>query len=463
MSHPVGGRENFSFVLEEGHPSSVQTLQNVVQAVFGANRGDAFTTGGSHSFDAEALQRVLNLVRQNVDGIGGGGGVARSVVSSRVAQEEDIDRVDCIFCNSSGCVVGGRVALEGISSLTNLALSIAYVISSVSTLEFWGSVVAAIFSTAHIGCVAVASGAFRCCGAFCVRKARSLCIGNCGCQGCGCPQGAHGCGRLGRSFCSWWELCCGLQNSSQEFKKSMQKVQDRYGLPLFCLALSSLGVEPEKVLSGEMKLLSSEVELACLKVAKSFLNNLVVQTPDSWCSAAAAYEAFIDDPVWKKCIVSAIAFPEGEVNERALFEKVRILVPLGDGSEICNTFEVRALVVALLYLPVFSHKDSSEKTIGALQVAYIVQLVAKMLYLATEEGQRPLWLHMHQLLSLVSIALANYDYSVVPHTGDPERSHICRTVKFQLLIENALQQRLAHCRNKALRARCVLQDNSEIS
>lgn len=74
MSHPVGGRENFSFVLEERHPSSVQTLQNVVQAVFGENRGDAFTTGGSHSFDAEALQRVLNLVRQNVDGIGGGGG-----------------------------------------------------------------------------------------------------------------------------------------------------------------------------------------------------------------------------------------------------------------------------------------------------------------------------------------------------------------------------------------------------
>lgn len=74
MSHPVGGRENFSFVLEEGHPSSVQTLQNVVQAVFGANRRDTFTTGGNHSFDAEALQRVLNLVRQNVDGVGGGGG-----------------------------------------------------------------------------------------------------------------------------------------------------------------------------------------------------------------------------------------------------------------------------------------------------------------------------------------------------------------------------------------------------
>lgn len=73
MSHPVGGRENFSFVLEEGHPSSVQTLQNVVQAVFGANRRDTFTTGGNHSFDAEALQRVLNLVRQNVDGVGGGG------------------------------------------------------------------------------------------------------------------------------------------------------------------------------------------------------------------------------------------------------------------------------------------------------------------------------------------------------------------------------------------------------
>ncbi|WP_041552910.1 hypothetical protein [Chlamydia pecorum] len=73
MSHPVGGRENFSFVLEEGHLSSVQTLQNVVQAVFGANRGDAIATGGSHSFDAAELQRVLSLVRQNVDGIGGGG------------------------------------------------------------------------------------------------------------------------------------------------------------------------------------------------------------------------------------------------------------------------------------------------------------------------------------------------------------------------------------------------------
>lgn len=393
----------------------------------------------------------------------GGGGVARSVVSSRVAQEEDIDRVNCIFCNSSGCVVGGKVALEGISSLTNLALALAYVVSSVSTLEFWGSVVAAIFSTAHIGCVAVASGAFRCCGACCARNARSLCIGNCGSPVCGCPQGAYGCGKLGRSFCSWWDVCCGLQNSSQEFKKSMQKVQDRYGLPLFCLALSSLGVEPEKVLSGEKKVLSSEVELACLEVAKSFLNTLVVQTTDSWCSAAAAYEAFIDDSLWKECIVSAIACPEGEVNEHILSEKVRILVSLGDGSEVCNTFDVRALILALLYLPVFSHKDSSEKTIGALQVAYIVQLVAKMLYLATGEGKRPIWLHMHQFLSLVSIALANYDYSIVPHTGDPKRSHICRTVKFQLLIENALQQRLAYYRNKALRARCVLQDNSEIS
>ncbi|WP_041552911.1 hypothetical protein [Chlamydia pecorum] len=385
------------------------------------------------------------------------------MVSSRVAQEEDIDRVNCIFCNSSGCVVGGKVALEGISSLTNLALALAYVVSSVSTLEFWGSVVAAIFSTAPIGCVAVASGAFRCCGAFCVRKARSLCMGNCGCPGCGCPQGAHGCGSLGRSFCSWWEVCCGLQNSSLEFKKNMQKVQDRYGLSLLCLALSSLGLEPEKVLSGEKKVLLAEVELACLNVAKSFLNTLVVQNPDTWASAAAAYEAFIDDSLWKECIVSAIACPEGEVNEHILSEKVRILVSLGDGSEVCNTFDVRALILALLYLPVFSHKDSSEKTIGALQVAYIVQLVAKMLYLATGEGKRPIWLHMHQLLSLVSIALANYDYSIVPHTGDPKRSHICRTVKFQLLIENALQQRLAYYRNKALRARCVLQDNSEIS
>lgn len=393
----------------------------------------------------------------------GGGGVARSMVSSRVAQEEDIDRVDCMFCNSPGCVVGGKIALDGISSLTNLALSIAYLISSTSSVELCGSVVAAIFSTAHIGCIAIASGALRCFGACCARKTRSFCIGDCGCPGCGCPRGAHGCGSLGRSFCSWWELCCGLQNSSQEFKKSMQKVQDRYGLPLLCLALSSLGVEPEKVLSGEKKVLSSEVELACLDVAKNFLNTLVVQTSDAWCSAAAAYEDFIDDPVWKECIISAIACPEGEVNERTLFEKVRILVSLGDGSEVCNTFDVRALIMTLLYLPVFSHKDSSEKTIGALQVAYIVQLVAKMLYLATGEGQRPIWLHMHQLLSLVSIALANYDYSIVPHTGDPERSHICRTVKFQLLIENALQQRLAHYRNKALRARCVLQDNSEIS
>lgn len=288
-------------------------------------------------------------------------------------------------------------------------------------------------------------------------------MGNCGCPICGCPQGACGCGKLGRSFCSWWEVCCGLQNSSLEFKQNIQKVQERYGLPLLCLALSSLGVEPEKVLSGEKKVLLAEVELACLQVAKSFLNTLVVQTPDTWASAAAAYEDLMEDSLWKECIASAIACPEGEVNERILSEKVRILVPLGDGSEVCNNFDLRALIMVLLYLPVFSHKDSSTKTLEALQVAYVVQLVAKMLYLATGKGLRPLWLHMEQLLSLVSIALANYDYSIVPSSGDPKRSHICRTPKFQLLIENALQQRLVLYRNKVSRSHCIFQDNSETS
>lgn len=440
MTNPTGrGNTNPSFNDQE-----VASSRNLISSMLGAVAGNANT-----EISPEVLRLLLSYV-QTAGSVGqAGGNRTPTIVSGNqlITHPQVVTQQPTPMSSGGGGLAAGLNAFETASQgFSTLATALSNLISSTMPQQSQGGAsdhspaANAAMTISGLIYTAATSKAARQTGIFCHQECSDKCAGNCGCPGCGCANGECGCGSLGSCFCSWWGMICGVDKNN-ELKQKLEELELRYGKAVLLMALSSLNINVVDVLSGQGSINLppiGEIESACSLVSTDFVDILQHESESAWLSAFVNSNEVLSMPFWRECITRAFVDPSCDLDENLLTDKVIVTTPLSEGMLVCAPFELVKVAHALPRIKVRSDQEDAPRNLGVMQVANMIQLVAKIFANATGGGERPVWLSKEQLMSIISVVVVQSGYHLVPR--DQEILPINQEMK--LLMEEICQKKL---------------------
>lgn len=120
------------------------------------------------------------------------------------------------------------------------------------------------------------------------------------------------------------------------------------------------------------------------------------------------------------------------MNEELLENKVCV-ISTGAGGKSCSNYNISCMAESMHGLKIVSQEKV--KNLGILQIAEMIELVSKVLWIATDEGNRPIWISTEKLMSLVAVVLARSNLSFASRDGTAEESKIFDKIMVKELFE----------------------------
>ncbi|ETF37448.1 hypothetical protein [Chlamydia pecorum] len=440
MTNPTGrGNTNPSF-----NDQQVLSSRNLISSMLGAAAGNANT-----EISPEVLRLLLSYV-QTAGSVGqAGGNRIPAIISGNqlITHPPVVTQQPMPMSSGGGGLAAGLNAFENATqSFSTLATALSNLISSTMPQQSQGGAsnqsLAANAAMTISGLIysAATSKAARKTGIFCYQECSDKCAGNCGCPGCGCANGECGCGKFGSCFCRWWGMICGA-DKHDELRQKLEELEARYGKAVILMALSNLNINVVDVLSGQGRINLppiDEIESACSLVSTQFVDILQHESESAWLCAFVNSGEVLSIPFWRECIVRALVDPSCDLDENLLTDKVMVTTPLSESMLVCAPFELVKVAHALPRIKVTSDQEDTPRNLGVMQVANMIQLVAKIFANATGGGERPVWLSKEQLMSIISVVLVQSGYHLV--SRDQEGLPIYQEMK--LLMEEVCQKKL---------------------
>lgn len=272
------------------------------------------------------------------------------------------------------------------------------------------------------------------------------CAGNCGCVGCGCADGASGCGGFGSFFCGLFASCFHLNtNRGGITEESFKKLEKKYSSAVVLIALNNLGVNNVDLLSGKRLGLPTleEVKAEC-ESASNGLNQIIKsKSRETWGEAACRYPSLLSRPLLKEGIIGGLSNRYMTVNDNKL--RGRVFIDCSWGSEgfisTHEPFDSQRLVSSLASLSVKRAGSSAFCRLGAADASDVMTNISRILSVAISTGDS-IWLSTEDLMALVCVVLAHKNLSVVDGQGsDMTRIQDSQEIKdlFSAVEENLVR------------------------
>ncbi|AAP05136.1 hypothetical protein [Chlamydia caviae] len=271
------------------------------------------------------------------------------------------------------------------------------------------------------------------------------CTGNCGCTGCGCAEGAAGCGGFGSLLCGLFAGCFNLNTGrSGVTEEDFKKLEDKYSSAVVLIALNNLGVNTVDLLAGRSKVLITldALKAECDSSSKDLNKIIKSKSREMWGEAACNYSQILSHPVLKEGIVVGLSNRNIVINEKRLQGKVLIDCSWGSQGFISTNepFDSQRLVGSLVSLVVMKKEDKVHRRLGANDAAAVMTSVSRILSAAIAEGEN-IWLSTEDLMTLVCIVLAHRNFSVVDGEGS-ENTRIFKTQEIKDLFATVEENRI---------------------
>lgn len=428
----------------------VKQTSQVQQQSEGARGGSAPTgriTSSGRSGDG-SLQQILGGLTtsggtQNLSSLLEtlGGNQDLSALLGALGDKNTKDQLSALLSVLNG---KGNSTLTSVSkSVSDLATAVTNLLSATSASESVGSAMSASLSVAQLIYYAATSEAARKSGQFCHRECGPSCMGNCGCPGCGCPEGECGCGWFGKFFCNLWGSICGVDSYSSELLTELERLEKHHGKSVLLIALSNLQLDVVGILAGNVKVSLppvKDIEEACKAVSQDFVNILQKQSAGLWCAAATKFSSMLEDGFWRGCIVKALSYPTEKMNED-LLEKMVYVISTSAGGKACSNYNTSRMAESMSEVKIVCPKKGKAKNLGVLQVAGITELVSRVLWIASDEGSRPVWISTEDLMTLVAIVCARSRISFASQDGTAIESRIYDDPRIKELFAVARQEK----------------------
>ncbi|MEF9519880.1 hypothetical protein SBV45_04805 [Chlamydia crocodili] len=272
------------------------------------------------------------------------------------------------------------------------------------------------------------------------------CSGNCGCAGCGCADGAVGCGGFGSFLCGIFAGCFNLDTrqggiTEEEFKK----LESKYSSAVVLIALNNLGVNTVDLLAGKHVVLPNldQVKSECESASKDLNRIIKSKTKEMWGEAASNYSNLLSHPVLKEGIIAGLSNRHIIINDNRLRAKVLIDCSWGSHGFVSTNepFDSSRLVGSLTSLVVMKRGDTVHRRLGAADASDVMTCVSRILSASVSTGNN-IWLSTEDLMTLVCIVLAYRNLSVVDGEGSENtRIHDVQEVKdlFAVVEENRVR------------------------
>ncbi|KZN26901.1 hypothetical protein [Chlamydia pecorum] len=479
--------------------TSISPIQRIITQSSTSGSGGIPATSGGGGLSLEDVKKLLDLAKQSSQAqqpssgtrgtsdssMGGitssgtlGGTHDLSSLLGALGNKDTKDQLSAVLSTLNG--KENSTLAAAVNSMSDLGKAISNLLSATNLQETSEAATSTTLSLAQLIYLAATSETARKSGQFCHRECGPSCIGNCGCPGCGCSKGECGCGWFGRCFCNWWGLICGVDRTSQTLQTELERLEKVYGKSVLLIALSHLNMDVVGILAGSAAVSLppiEEIEEACRKASTNFVNILRQQTADMWCAAAARFSSITEDNFWKGCIVKALAYPTEKMNEELLENKVCV-ISTGAGGKFCSNYNISCMAESMYGLKIVCQEKV--KSLGILQIAEMIELVSKVLWIATDEGNRPTWISTEKLMSLVAVVLARSNLSFASRDGTAEESKIFDKIMVKELFEADMRgkdrqgekqtfqisQKFVHlaenCFGKALQKQEILQDSRNV-
>ncbi|WP_375793291.1 hypothetical protein O1W69_04090 [Chlamydia sp. 12-01] len=260
------------------------------------------------------------------------------------------------------------------------------------------------------------------------------CAGNCGCAGCGCADGAVGCGGFGSLLCGLFAGCFNLDTRRGGItEEDFRKLEQKYSSAVVLVALNNLGINTVDLLSGKRVAMPSldQVKVACESASKNLNKIIKGKSREMWGEAASNYADILSRPVLKEGIISGLSNQYIAIHDNKLRAKVMIDCSWGSYGFISNNepFDSDRLVSSLVSLQVMRAGDKVQRKLGATEASSVMMHVSRILSAATATGDN-IWLSTEDLMTLVCIVLAHKNLSVVDGEGSENtRIHDAEEIK----------------------------------
>ncbi|WP_348663941.1 hypothetical protein [Chlamydia vaughanii] len=240
------------------------------------------------------------------------------------------------------------------------------------------------------------------------------CAGNCGCAGCGCADGAGGCGSFGDMFCGLFSRGFNL-NRDKVTPSKYKKLEDEYTPSVVLVALNNLGVNNVDLLAGEPVTLPSlsEIRAECARCADNMTRILSNKTKEMWGEAAENYPAILGNDQFRSAIVSGLSNKRIPVSEEHLMDNVMVDCSWGSKGFLSShePFNSRRLVHSLTTMIIIDPRTDAGNQLGGLRASGAITSVGRILTeLVKEKGK--LLLTSEELMTLVCIVLAERGIAV---------------------------------------------------
>ncbi|QVE48933.1 hypothetical protein SBV42_04055 [Chlamydia crocodili] len=272
------------------------------------------------------------------------------------------------------------------------------------------------------------------------------CSGNCGCAGCGCVDGAVGCGSFGSFLCGLFAGCFSLDTrrggiTEEEFKK----LESKYSSAVVLIALNNLGVNTVDLLAGKQVTLPNlnQIKSECESTSKDLNRIIKSKTKEMWGEAACNYSNLLSHPVLKEGIIAGLSNHHIVINDNRLRAKVLIDCSWGSHGFVSTNepFDSSRLVGSLTSLVVMKRGETVHRRLGATDASDVMTCVSRILSAAVSTGNN-IWLSTEDLMTLVCIVLAYRNLSVVDGEGsESTRIHDVQEIKdlFSVVEENRIR------------------------
>ncbi|WP_349821359.1 hypothetical protein ABCH17_04730 [Chlamydia abortus] len=269
------------------------------------------------------------------------------------------------------------------------------------------------------------------------------CSGNCGCVGCGCTEGAGGCGGFGSFLCGLFAGCFNLDTRRGAItEEEFRKLETKYSSAVVLVALNNLGVNTVDLLAGKRIGLPTldRVKAECDRTSNDLNKIIKSKSKEVWGEAACNYAHILSRPLLKEGIISGLSNHHIVINNNKLRGKVMIDCSWGSQGFVATNepFDAERLVSSLVSLVVTKAEDGDadakvHRRLGASDASSVMTHVSRILSAAVSHGDN-IWLSTDDLMTLVCIVLAYKKLVIVDETGS-DKTKIHRHPEIQQLFE----------------------------